>query len=117
MDEAKAPSDLFPERLRAARKLREMEQGDLAAKSGLPSTSISHFETGTRKPSFDNLRRLAQALTVSTDYLLGRVDAPEMSLQADPLYRHMQNLSEGDREATQFFIEALARRRTKNEGE
>lgn len=38
---------------------------------------ISHFETGTRRPSFDNLVRLVNALDVSADYLLGRTDAME----------------------------------------
>jgi transcriptional regulator with XRE-family HTH domain len=112
MSEQKQPSDLFPERLRAARKLRGMEQVVLASAAGIPPTSISHFEAGARKPSFDNLRRLAQALTVTTDYLLGRVDSPEMSLQADPLYRDMQKLTEEDRKLAQGFMQLLAKRRT-----
>ena len=66
------PSEVFPERLRGARELRELTQEALAARSGLQPSAISHFESGTRKPSFDNLRRLADALRVSTDYLLGR---------------------------------------------
>ncbi len=31
----------------------------------MPPSSIAHFETGTRKPSFDTLRRIANALTVA----------------------------------------------------
>ena len=112
MTEKKAPSDLFPERLRAARKLRGMDQVDLAAESKLPQASISHFEAGARKPSFGNLRRLAHALTVTTDYLLGRVDTPEMSIESDPLYRDMQNLSEDDRKLTQDFMKMLSQRRS-----
>ena len=53
-----------------------MSQGDLATKSGLQPSAISHFETGNRSPSFDNLKRLADALTVTTDYLLGRAEDP-----------------------------------------
>ena len=86
------PPDLFPERLRQARKLRDMEQAQLAAKAQLPPTSISHFEAGSRKPSFETLRRLAQALDVTTDYLLGRVDEPNMAAEATPLYRDLKNL-------------------------
>ena len=45
----------------------------------MPASSIAHFETGTRKPSFESLRRLAIALEITTDYLLGRVDSPDLA--------------------------------------
>jgi transcriptional regulator with XRE-family HTH domain len=87
MNEKKTPSDIFPERLRAARKLRDMKQEELETKAGFPATTISHYETGERKPSFDTLRRLVQVLKVTADYLLGQVDDPGISVAADPLYR------------------------------
>jgi transcriptional regulator with XRE-family HTH domain len=104
-------SDVFPIRLRHARMLRALDQAALAARAGLPASSISHFEGGSRKPSFDNLRRLANALDVSTDFLLGRVEEPEANAQADPLYRHVQNLSAADRELAQAFLQLLVARR------
>ena len=52
----------------------------------MPASSIAHFETGTRKPSFDSLRRLANALEMTTDYLLGRVDEPDLAQAGDPLF-------------------------------
>jgi len=107
----KQPSDIFSERIRSERKKLGLEQAELAVKAGLPATSISHFEGGTRKPSFDNLRRLAQALRVSTDYLLGRVDSPEMTKQSDPLYRDIQKLTEDDRQLAESFMQMLAERR------
>lgn len=36
--------------------------------------SINSLETGTSKPSFDVLLKLADALEVSLDYLVGRTD-------------------------------------------
>jgi transcriptional regulator with XRE-family HTH domain len=108
--------DLFPERLRASRKLREVEQAELARLSGLPPTSISHFESGTRKPSFDNLRRLSQALNVSADYLLGRTDEHDIHVATDPLYRDMQRLTEHDRELAKDFLSMLANRKHTDEG-
>jgi transcriptional regulator with XRE-family HTH domain len=105
----------FKERLVSARSLRKLSQGDLAAKSGIPQSSISQFEAGLRKPSFDNLRRLAAALSVSTDYLLGRVDTPEQAAQADILFRDAQNLTDANRVLALDFIQMLAKRE-KNEG-
>ncbi len=104
------PSDLFPARLKAARELRQFNQTDLAEKTGLPPTSISHFEAGSRKPSFDNLRRLAEQLNVTADYLLGRVDEPTALAGADKLYRHAQNLSTEDLELAEKFMKMLESR-------
>src|SRR5262245_26970266 len=101
MKKRETPSEVFPDRLRKARYIRELDQSRLAERAGLPSSSISHFEAGSRKPSFENLRRLANALEVSTDFLLGRVDEPEANAQVDPLYRHVQNLSAEDRDLAQ----------------
>lgn len=105
------PSGAFPQRLRIAREMRGLDQSALAEKSGLPPSSISHFEASSRKPSFENLRRLANALEVTTDYLLGRVDDPEAYADADPLYRDFKNLSSADRDLAQSFIKMLSDRK------
>lgn len=104
------PSDIFKERLKAARDLREIKQNELAEKAGLPPSSIAHFESGNRKPSFDNLRRLATALEVTTDYLLGRVDDPGLAEAGDPLYRDIGKLAGRDREIAKDFLKMLAKK-------
>jgi transcriptional regulator with XRE-family HTH domain len=109
-DEEKAPSDIFKERLRAARELRGYSQGVLAERARMPPTSISHFEAGSRKPSFDTLRRLANALEVTTDYLLGRVEQPELAEAGDLLFRDVGKLTGRDRELAKDFLQMLARR-------
>jgi transcriptional regulator with XRE-family HTH domain len=101
----------FKDRLKAARELREMSQGELAEKSGLPPSSVSHFEAGKRKPSFDNLRKLASALSVTTDYLLGRADTPDPPAEADLLFRDAHKLSDKDRDLALDFIKMLAARK------
>ena len=117
MPKSKKPSDIFPERLKKSREIRDLSQAQVAAKSGLPPSSISHFEAGSRKPSFDNLRRLAVALGVTTDYLVGRVDEPDAQAGSSPLYRDFQNLSDKDRELTREFMKMLASRKQESGGE
>ena len=103
--------DIFLQRLKAARELREMSQGDLAKKTGLPPSAISHFETGNRSPSFDNLKRLADALNVPTDYLLGRVDqVSDVGPTVGRLFRQAENLSDEDFDALELMAEALAKK-------
>jgi transcriptional regulator with XRE-family HTH domain len=108
MPESNRPSDIFRNRLRKARELRGLNQGEVAARSGMQPSAISHFETGSRKPSFDNLRRLAQALDVTTDYLIGRVDDVGGTANADRLYRNIQQLETSDREFIEGWIKSRA---------
>lgn len=116
MQKSTRPTHIFPERLRAAREKRDLSQGDLATRTGLQASAISHFETGARKPSFDNLRRLADALDVTTDYLLGRVTDTEALAGADTLHRHLDRMTTDDREIAEGFLKLLgekAKGRTK----
>lgn len=110
MTEKDTPSEIFKGRLKAARDLRGLSQGELAGKAGLPPSSIAHFEAGSRKPSFDTLRKLANALEVTTDYLLGRTDDPALAESGDPLYRDVSKLSSRDRELAKDFLKMLAER-------
>ena len=107
------PTDIFKERLKQARALRGLSQADLAAKAGLPPASVSHFESGPRKPSFDNLKAIAAALDVTTDYLLGRSDTPEASAETvGRLHRDLHKLSSQDFELAQEFVDLLIKKRT-----
>ena len=118
MTEERKPSELFQERLKAARGLRQWSQGKLAETAGLPPSSIAHFESGSRKPSFDTLRRIANALEVTTDYLLGRVDDPGLAEAGDPLFRDVGKLTGKDRELAKDFLQMLAgRSRAKGKGD
>ncbi len=75
----------LPERLRENRKMRGLTQAELGAKAGIAAASVSHFETGQRAPSLESLVRLADALELSTDALLGRrFDSP--AVLVDPVF-------------------------------
>lgn len=104
-------SDIFSVRLRSARELRAMSQADLAHAADLQPSAISHFETSTRSPSFDNLRKLADALKVTTDYLIGRSDEPALSSEvAGRLFRHAEKLSSADLKMLEQMAQTLASR-------
>ena len=111
---AQQQTDLFPERMKAALDLRGLNKARVAALSGLDPAVLSHFEAGTRKPSFENLKRLANALQVSTDYLLGRTDTPEASTVAGQLHRDLDKLSADDLKLTEEFVGMLVKRGQKD---
>ena len=118
MNKSSKPSELFSARLRSARLGRNLSQSDLARRSDLQASAVSHFETGTRKPSFDNLKRLADALRVTTDYLLGRSDQMDASsTTVDRLHRHYSGLSAEHQEMAEDFIQMLADKTGKQKAE
>lgn len=111
------PKNVFPQRLQALREKRGLSQEELAKRSGLQPTAISHFETGTRKPSFDNLRRLADALETTVDYLMGRTNDPAAVVtEGDQLFRDFANLTTEEREIARDFMATLAKRSKERKG-
>jgi transcriptional regulator with XRE-family HTH domain len=108
-------TDIFSERLKSAREMRKLTQNELGQRANLPSTSVAHFEAGKRKPSFENLRKLAEALEVTTDYLLGRVEEPALAEAGDVLFRDIGKLSAHDREMAADFMRMLTEKAAKNE--
>lgn len=59
------------QRIASARMGRNMTQLDLARATGLKPSAVSHFEVGERRPSCANLFKLAKALAVTSDHLIG----------------------------------------------
>lgn len=96
-------------------KNRRMElkitQTELAKVAHLTPAAISQFESGARKPSFDTLSSLADALKVTTDYLLGKKAKGYDDLLADPqvsiMFRGIMNLPEKDKQTMFQFYEFL----------
>lgn len=109
------PSD-FPARLKDSRELRKLTQAQLSKLAGLPSTTISHFESGSRKPSFENLKRLTRVLAVSTDYLMGVTNETDSSVAATRIARHLPNASEDEISFLEAMAKSLAERRSRNDG-
>ncbi|WP_069997791.1 helix-turn-helix domain-containing protein [Cellulosilyticum sp. I15G10I2] len=68
--------DVFRERLLEQLKKREMHQQDLADKTEITPATISRYITGKRKPSGENINRIAKELGISADYLLGITNNP-----------------------------------------
>ena len=66
------------ERLRGLRNRRGLSQKKVATEFGITEIGYQNYEAGRRSPSITMLYRLADFYDVSTDYLLGRTDEPQL---------------------------------------
>lgn len=67
---------IFSERLQSLRKERGFSVQDLAEALNVTARAYQYYEQGQREPNYEKLTLLADFFQVSTDYLLGRKDAP-----------------------------------------
>lgn len=110
----KEKSPMHGERLKKLRKDKKLTQTQLGEKINVTKVSISGYESGDRSPDTDNLRRLADFFGVTTDYLLGRSDDPELTEKEEDekLYKELDeildNLPEDERNRLWAKIKAYA---------
>lgn len=61
----------FSERLKNLRKEAGFTQVDVASKLGISQPAYASWERGVKKPTQENLVKIAQIFNVSIDYLVG----------------------------------------------
>lgn len=108
LEDGPGSAEAFAARLTEARQKRQLSQIDLAKKTGLPASSISHFEAKKRRPSFDNLSKLADALNVTTDFLIGRSEDTSTAAVSESIRANLDKLDNYDLDIADRFIEMLA---------
>ena len=81
--------------LRVRRRLRELRGRlgltleDVASRAGIDVSTLSRLESGKRRLALDHLPRLAAALSVSTDELLGAPETVDPRVRAPSHTRHL----------------------------
>lgn len=84
----------FAARLRTLRKQKNLSQTELGQLADLHYTHIGRFERGIALPGSDTLKRLAEALGVTSDYLLegATEDAAKAKFEDRELLRQFQEV-------------------------
>ena len=70
----------YRKRMKDLREDNDLKQEDIARILRTTKQSYSNYERGYRKLPIDDLIILADFYGVSTDYILGRTDNPEMNI-------------------------------------
>jgi len=65
------------ERIIKLRKELKLTQGELAKKLGIPQTTLSNYETGSRELGNEMLVKIADFFSVSIDYLFGLTECKQ----------------------------------------
>ena len=73
----------FKDRLKQLRLKNKLTQQNIANHFQTSPQSYAQWEKGLRKPSAENLQKLADYFNVSTDYLLGKTDIPDPDSDID----------------------------------
>ncbi|WP_342103114.1 helix-turn-helix transcriptional regulator [Pectobacterium betavasculorum] len=102
----------FAQRLRDLRRQKGLSQSELGKLADLHYTHIGRFERGTSRPGGDTLKRLADALDVTGDYLLeGATDeAAKARFEDRELLRQFQEvelLPDEDKEVIKKLLDAF----------
>ena len=112
MTEITEKLDGFAQRLKDLRKQKNLSQTDLGQLAGLHYTHIGRFERGTSRPSGDTLKRLAEALGVTSDYLLdGAADEAVKARFEDrellKQFQEVEQLPDDDKNVVKKLLDAF----------
>jgi len=94
------------DRIRQAREYLGFSQSDVAEALGVSRPTVSALESGKRKVSSLELKRLAQLLRRPVEYFLGG-SMGEANDTIGAIFRAARDLSEQDREQVRRFAEFL----------
>lgn len=89
---------MLRERIKEMRDAQKLTQTQLASDAGISLNTVLNYEKNRRKPDAAVLKKIANSLHCTTDYLLGNVDDPKTFIPyKDPDY---QLNEDGDYEPT-----------------
>lgn len=97
----------FAERLKILRKQEKITQVQIAEKLDISQQAYAAWERGVKKPTQENLVKIAQILNVSVDYLVGNSDNTEDELDNIELLFRMNSKGLTDEEKATFKKELI----------
>lgn len=111
-DELALEPETIGARVRMLRKRRGLSQKQLSEKVGVHYTHISRYERGQSRPSADGLKRLANVLGVSVDYLLEGTKEEAAKATFDDrellrMFKEVEQLPADEKAVVKTFLDAF----------
>lgn len=99
------------DKLKLARQQKKMSQTELAESSGVMQKNISRYEQDTSVPSAISLKKIADVLGVTTDYLLGEKEEALLVKDKELLekFRLIQEMTGDTKLVVDTFLDLVIR--------
>lgn len=108
------------ERLREYLGDRDIRQKELAAALDIPKTTLSGYMTGKRQFPHEMVKKIAETLEITTDYLYGLTEDPKPPIALSRAERGLMEtyraLSREQRELVLQTIRLMGEQNTRREG-
>lgn len=98
----------FGERLAIVRKRRKMSQADVGKIININGDAYGRYERDEVKPTIEMANKIAKALTVSLDYLVGNTDL-ELDIETLKRIEEVSKLSNENKKHIYILLDALIR--------
>jgi transcriptional regulator with XRE-family HTH domain len=98
----------FGERLILVRKKKKLSQADVGKKISINGDAVGRYERNEVRPTIEMATKLAQALEVSLDYLVGNTDT-ELDKAMLNRVQEINRLTEDNKEHIYVTLDALIR--------
>ena len=90
-------------RIKEVRKSKKLLQAELGALVGTSGDIIGRYERGKMSPSIETTVKIAEALEVSVDYLVGKID---IELNNEMIYR-LEKIAERPKKEREFMYSVI----------
>jgi len=97
----------FGHKISLIRKQKKMSQAQLGKASGINGDIVGKYERDEMKPSIETAKKLADALEVSLDYLVGEDDLKVVDKKTLKRLQDIQNLSDKDKDYIFYTLDNL----------
>jgi|SRR5690625_1316418 len=101
---------MFSERLKELRKQKRLTQQEMADFLGISRQGYAKYENNQSEADHETIKRLAGFFNVTTDYLLGHSDSPELT-EDEEFEEFIRDVRRWYKEAPKDKEEDLARLR------
>lgn len=101
---------IIGERLKKARELKGLTKKELAQTVGVAPSTITRYEEEVRIPKVTILRKIAEVLGVSVDYLVGKDEESEEEIATHITIKNISELPEEAKKSVQEFLEYIKKK-------
>ena len=99
----------FGQKMAFCRKEKKLSQAEIGKRAGINGDIVGKYERGEMKPSIDTAKKLADALEVSLDYLVGDAELKVLDKKTLQRLEDIGKLPEDDRQHIFYTIDNLVK--------